>query len=327
MAYEKIGFIAPSTCLSARERPLLSRTARRLKKALGARAVYFSPHLYSSDSEIDHVTAPLDDRAAVLKEAIRELDLIISVAGGTGAEDLVRKIDAKDLRAVRSRRPLFIGFSDFTFLLNEIYHACRVPVIYFPSLKVGKGDFRSLIALISGEEIHYKGSTWLTSPPPRKLSGIPIGGNLSTFVNFLNRGTPPKFSWKRHVLFFEDIQVDVEDLHRLLAALRRHNVFAGIKGIVIGSLTPPGKPPDPKKLQREAVRFVRTYLADVIRERRRQGSPLPILTVSNFGHDISRNLMVVPIGGRVTISRSKRITFRLNRRAPRNGSTTGNGRG
>lgn len=317
MTYEKIGFIAPSTCLALKEKPLLERTARRLKKALGVRTVYLSPHLYSSDAEIDHVTAPVDERAAVFKESVRELDLIISVAGGTGAEDLVRKIDAKDLRVIRARRPLFVGFSDFTFLLNEIYHACRVPAVYFPSLKVGKGDFRNLIALINGEEIHYTGSAWLTPPPPRRLSGIPIGGNLSTFVNFLNRGTPPKFSWRRHVLFFEDIQVDVEDLHRLLAALRRHNVFAGIKGLVIGSVTPPGKNhAGSRRPPREAVRFIRTYLADVIRDRRKQGYPLPILTVSNFGHDISRNLMAVPIGGRVTISRSKRITFRLGGNSP-----------
>jgi len=321
MTYDKIGFIAPSTCLSLKEKPVLDRTARRLRQALGVSAVYFSPHLYSSDAQIDHVTAPVEDRAAVFKEAIRELDLIISVAGGTGAEDLVRKIDAKDLRAIRARRPLFVGFSDFTFLLNEIYHACRVPVIYFPSLKVGKGDFRNLLALISGDEIHYKGQAWLTPPPPRKLSGIPIGGNLSTFVNFLNRGTPPKFGWRRHILFFEDIQVDVEDLHRLLAALRRHNVFAGIKGVVIGSVTPPGKGPFPKRTQREAVRFIRTYLADVLRDRRRQGAPLPILTASNFGHDIRRNLMAVPIGGRVTISRSKNISFRLNRHPARNGAS------
>lgn len=318
MTYEKIGFIAPSTCLSAKERPVLNRTARRLREALGVRDVFFSPHLFSSDLEIDHVTAPVDDRAAVFKKAIREFDLIISVAGGTGAEDLVRKIDAKDKRVIRTRRPLFVGFSDFTFLLNEIYHDGRVPVIYFPSLKAGKGDFRNLLALISGEEIEYKGSAWLTPPPPRRLSGVPLGGNLSTFVNFLNRGTPPKFSWRRHILFIEDVHVDVEDLHRLLAALRRHDVFAGIKGIVIGSLTPPGKGFFPKKEQRAAVRFVRSYLADVIQDRRRQGYPLPILAVSNFGHDIRRNLMAVPIGGRVTISRSKRILFRLNRHAPRN---------
>jgi len=319
MSYEKIGFIAPSTCLSVKEKPVLNRTARFLKKALGVEEPYFSPHLFSSDAEIDHVTAPVEARAEVFKKAIRELDLIISVAGGTGAEDLVRMIDRKDLRIIRDRRPLFIGFSDFTFLLNEIYHACRVPVIYFPSLKVGKGDFRNLLALINGDEILYRGTAWLTPPPPRRLSGIPLGGNLSTFVNFLNRGVPPKFNWKRHILFFEDVQVDVEDLHRSLAALRRHNVFAGIKGIVVGSVSPPGKNSSSKKPQREAVRFILSYLADVIKERRRQGRPLPILAVSNFGHDIRRNRMAVPIGGHVTISRLKKISFRLKKRPARNG--------
>ncbi len=320
MSFERIGFIAPSTCLSLKEKPVLNRTARLLRQALGVRDIYFSPHLFSSDAEIDHVTAPVDARAEVFKQAIRELDLIISVAGGTGAEDLLRKIDSKDLRVIRKRRPLFVGFSDFTFLLNELYHACRVPVIYFPSLKVGKGDFRNLLALITGEEIQYRGSAWLTPPPPRRLSGIPLGGNLSTFVNFLNRGTPPKFSWKRHILFFEDVQVDVEDLHRLFAALRRHNVFMGIKGMVIGSVSPPGKNVSSKRPQRDAVRFIRSYLADVIRERRRQGYPLPILTVTNFGHDVRRNLMAVPIGGHVTISRSKNLVFRLGRRPARSGA-------
>jgi muramoyltetrapeptide carboxypeptidase LdcA involved in peptidoglycan recycling len=317
MIYEKIGFIAPSTGLSAKDRPLLRRTARRLREALGCQEIVFGPHLFSSDTEISHVTAPVDERAEVFKQAIRELDLIISITGGTGAEDLLRKIDAQDFRVIRERRPLFIGFSDFTFLLSEIYHACRVPLVYFPSLKVGKGDFRNLLDLINGEEIAYKGAAWLTPPPPRKLSGIPIGGNLSTFVNFLNRDKPPKFGWTSHILFIEDIEVDVEDLHRMLAALRRHKVFAGIKGLVIGSLTPPGTTPPAGRARRRAARFVRCYLADVIAERRQRGNPLPILRVTNFGHDIRRNLMVVPIGGRVTISRSKAITFRLNPRPAR----------
>jgi muramoyltetrapeptide carboxypeptidase LdcA involved in peptidoglycan recycling len=319
MIYEKVGFMAPSSGLYAKDRPVLRRTARLLRKALGCREIVFGPHLFSSDTEISHVTAPVEERAEVFKQAIRELDLIISITGGTGAEDLLRKIDAKDFRVIRERRPLFIGFSDFTFLLSEIYHACRVPLIYFPSLKVGKGDFRNLLALINGEEITYKGAAWLTPPPPRKLSGIPIGGNLSTFVNFLNRDKPPKFGWTSHILFIEDIQVDVEDLHRMLAALRRHKVFAGIKGLVIGSLTPPGAAPAAGRARRRAARFVRCYLADIIAERRQRGNPLPILTVTNFGHDIRRNLMAVPIGGRVTISRSKTITFRLKPRPPRAG--------
>lgn len=319
MNFEKIGFIAPSTCLPRGGKARLRRTANLLRKALGVKDIYFSPHLFSSDEEIDHVSAPVEDRAEVFKKAIREFDLIASVAGGTGAEDILRRIDRKDYRIIRERRPLFIGFSDFTFLLNEIYYMSRVPVVYFPSLRLGTGNIKKINALITGEEIQYRGQAWLTPPPPRKLSGIPIGGNLSTFVNFLNRNKPPRFSWRRHILFIEDIQVDVEDLHRLLAALRRHNVFKGIKGIVVGSVSQTSKNSHARRQQREALRFIRTYLGDVIRERRKQGFPLPILAVSNFGHDIHRNLMAVPIGGKVTISKGKKITFRIRRRPGKNG--------
>jgi len=308
---EKVGFIAPSTCLPRNAKSTLNRTAGLIRKGLGAKEIYFSPYLFSMDEQIDHVTASADDRSADFKTVIRDCDLIISIAGGTGAEDLAFKIDKIDYRVIRNRRPVFIGFSDFAFLLSEIYHHARVPVIYFPTLKLSKGNSKKIFPLIQGEEVQYQGKRWLTPPPPRRISGIPIGGNLSTFVNFLNREKPPKFSWRRHILFIEDIQVDVEDLHRLLAALRRHGVLQKIRGIVIGSMYQYSRNHNYKKNQRVALKFILTYLHDVIRGRRKHGSPLPILAVSNFGHNITRDLMAVPIGGRVTISKSKKITFRL----------------
>jgi len=310
---QKVGFIAPSTCLPRNSKSTLSRTANLIRRGLGVKEIYYSPFLFSMDVQIDHVTASADERSEDFKTVIRDYDLIISVAGGTGAEDLAFKIDKIDYRVIRNRRPVFIGFSDFTFLLSEIYHHARVPVVYFPTLKLSKGNSRKIFPLIQGEDIHYQGKRWLTPPPPRRISGIPIGGNLSTFVNFLNREKPPKFSWRRHILFFEDIQIDVEDLHRLLAALRRHNVLGKIRGIVIGSMAQYPKNHNYQKNQREALKFILTYLRDVIRVRRKQGYPLPILTVSNFGHNITRDLMAVPIGGKVTISKNKKITFRLGR--------------
>ena len=309
----KAGFIAPSTCLPRNAKAMLNRTANLIRRGLGAQDIYFSPYLFSMDEQIDHVTASADDRSADFKTVIRDCDLVISIAGGTGAEDLAFRIDKIDYRVIRNRRPLFIGFSDFTFLLNEIYQRSRVPVIYFPTLKLGKGNAKKIFPLIQGEEIHYQGKRWLTPPPPRRFSGVPIGGNLSTFVNFLNRETPPKFSWRRHILFIEDVQVDVEDLHRLLAALRRHGVLQKIRGIVIGSLYRYSRNHNYKKNQQDALRFVITYLADVLQSRRKHGTPLPILAVSNFGHNITRDLMAVPIGGRVTLSKSKKIAFRLGK--------------
>lgn len=314
MKVRRIGFIAASTCLPKSAKNVLGRTADLLEKALGTEDAFFSPHLYSSDDRIDHVTASAEARSEVFRAAIRDLDLIVSVAGGTGAEDLLFEIDHEDFRVIRERRPLFIGFSDFTFMLNEIYYASRVPVIYFPTLRLRPSNIGHLVGLIKGEEVAYRGSAWLTPPPPRRFSGVPIGGNLTTFVNFLNRIDPPKFSWRRHILFFEDVGIDVEDLHRMLAALRRHDVFKRVKGIVIGSLAAYNPGSAYKKRQKEALKFVRTYLEDILVERRKAGCPLPILAASNFGHNIRRNPLAVPIGGRVTIFRNRNLVFRLNGR-------------
>ncbi len=309
---KKVSFIAPSTCLSQGEKSLVNKTVRRLNKILGELNIQVSSHLYSSDNLIDHVTASLKDRAEDFKRAIREADLIISVAGGTGAEDILFRIDRKDYQVIKRRKPIFMGFSDFTSLLNDIYFNTRIPLIYFPTLRLGPGNFKKISGLLYDQPIYYHGTLWLTSPPRRRLSGIPLGGNLSTFVNYLNRKNPPAYNWKKYVLFFEDVQIDVEDLHRFLAALGRHRVFNDIRGLVIGSLAYYSKNGNYRNLQREHLRFVKNYLRDIIRKREDRGDPLPILAVSNFGHNIPTNLMAVPIGGHVVIDRNKNITFRLH---------------
>lgn len=320
-AIKNVCFIAPSSCLPRSQKGYLDRAVGLLKRSLGVESVYLSPFVFSSDELIDHVTASAEARSEHFKKVIREQDLIFSVTGGTGAEDLAPKIDLKDYSVIRKRRPVFVGFSDFTFLINEIYYHTRVPAVYFPSLRLVKDNFRKVLPLIQGEEIQYQGGAWLTPPPARKFSGIPIGGNLTTFVNFLNRKDPPKFNWKRHILFVEDLQIDVEDLHRLLAALRRHRVFKDIRAIVVGSLAGTGRYPHSRREQREALKFVRNYLGDIIRQRRKAGRPLPILSVPNFGHNIQRDLMAVPVGGYVSISKSRKIVFRMHKpRRPRTSS-------
>lgn len=309
----KISFIAPSTNLPLCEKGLVNKTIRRLKKILGPVEIEISPHLFSSDQLIDHVTAPIEARAEVFKKAIRESDLILSAAGGTGAEDILFRLDQKDYQVIKKRKPIFMGFSDFTFLLNDIHYHTRIPAVYFPTLRLGPGNFKKMASLLFDEPVTYHGMLWLTPPPKRRLSGIPLGGNLSTFVNYLNRKNPPTYNWKRYVLFFEDVQIDVEDLHRLLAALRRHRVFNEIRGLVIGSLAYYSRNGNYRMIQREQLRFVRNYLRDIIRKRELRGNPLPILAVSNFGHNIPDDLMAVPIGGHVVIDRHKNITFRLHR--------------
>ncbi|MBN2198648.1 MAG: LD-carboxypeptidase [Candidatus Aminicenantes bacterium] len=304
-------FMAPSTQLGEDDRPRLRDAVGLISGALETNRVNLSPYLFTSDRIIGHVTAPIGERAGEFKAAVREGDVIVSVAGGTGAEDLVPMLDRTDYRVIRKRKPLFIGFSDFTFLLNEVYSRCGVPGILFPSLRLNEGNMGSLLSLIKGEEIGYRGSAWLSDPPDEAVSGIPIGGNLTTFVNFLNREKPPRLCWRELVLFIEDIGIDLEDLHRLVAALRRHRVFRSIKGLVIGSLAEDLSAPQGREFQDKAVSFLLAYLSGVLKKRRDRQAALPIMLLRTFGHNITAGLPAVPIGGLVTLSPSLEIAFRL----------------
>ncbi|MDH7513776.1 MAG: hypothetical protein QHH14_12590 [Clostridiales bacterium] len=141
-----------------------------------------------------------------------------------------------------------------------------------------------------------------------------MGGNLTTFVNFLNRENPPRMNWRKHILFIEDLEIDLEDLHRLLAALRRHRIFKKIRGLVIGSLSKDRHTARGKNFQKRALLFLKIYLAEVLKRRQKLGYPLPILLVPNFGHNITRNMPVIPIGGHVSIAKSKTLTFQLSKK-------------
>lgn len=304
-------FIAPSTSLAPSDQPELERSVRLLTAAFETARVSISPHLFSSDSAIDHVTATAAERAEVFKAVIREYDLIASVAGGTGAEDLVLMIDRRDLRVIRKRRPLFLGFSDFTFLLCEIYARTGVPGVLFPALSLGRGHTRRILALLSGRPVSFRASSWLTPPPEGPLTGIPIGGNLTTFVNFLNREKPPWLNWRNHILFFEDLGIDIEDLHRLLAALRRHRVFSRVRAVVVGSLCQDLAAPEGREFQNAALKFLTAFLNEPMKARRNAGNPLPILVAEDFGHRLGPRQPAIPIGGTASIAPDGLLRFQL----------------
>lgn len=307
----KVCFIAPSTCLVPADKPLVDGAVRLISEALGTTDIFISPLLFTADGAIRHVTAAAAERSDEFKTVIRDYDLIASVAGGTGAEDIVLLSDRQDWRVIRKRRPLFLGFSDFTFLLSEVYARTGVPGVLFPSLSLGRGHARRFLALLSGRPVSFRGSFWLTPPPAEPLTGIPVGGNLTTFVNFLNREKPPRLAWRNHVLFIEDVGIDIEDLHRLLAALRRHRVFARVRGVVVGTLCQDAKTPEGREFQTKALKFLTAFLNELLRWRRKAARPLPILVAEDFGHRVGPRQPAVPIGGAVTIAPDGKLRFQL----------------
>ncbi len=154
----KVCFIAPSTCLPRARKAVSTRPSGSSRRGSGSIPSISVRSSSPATSRSTTSRRPAEARSEHFKKVIREQDLIFSVAGGTGAEDLARKIDAKDLRDHPARDgPSSSGFSDFTFLLNEIYFHTRVPAIYFPSLKARQGEFPE-------------------GPPPDQGRGDPISG-------------------------------------------------------------------------------------------------------------------------------------------------------
>ncbi|MFA6603261.1 MAG: LD-carboxypeptidase [Patescibacteria group bacterium] len=189
------------------------------------------------------------------------------------------------------------------------------------------------------------GSRWLTCPPPTKpIEGIAIGGNLETFRDMLDVCRYGSASWKPFILFMEDVDLDAEDFHRIVIALDQRRVFRQLRAIVIGRMDDKdyasaerkydqifGQPPAPavpgaapaanpapvtpnaancgEFTTESAPHYIQYLLSEVLEDRIESNDPLPVLMVTNFGHGVTKNPLLIPIGGKTIIKPDASIEF------------------
>ncbi|MEY4745047.1 MAG: hypothetical protein RL272_992 [Candidatus Parcubacteria bacterium] len=269
-----------------------------------------------------YLSASPEQRLRRLREAIPGADWICPAYGGTGCADVVRRLGDADLKAWASRRPVVTGFSDSVFLINYLYFAAGLRTFHAMN-GAGlspDGATRTLFAVLRGERdrLAYRetDSRWITPPPVRPIEGTAIGGNLTTFRDLVDIAEACPEDWSPYVLFLEDLDVDAEDVHRMLVSLEAHGVFAGIRGLVVGRMDTPrcgrawrrlkaafGGPDDDPRI------FLSYVLKDALAERERRGDPLPILRIERFGHEVAGGPMIVPIGARTVIAEDRTIEF------------------
>jgi muramoyltetrapeptide carboxypeptidase LdcA involved in peptidoglycan recycling len=110
----------------------------------------------------------------------------------------------------------------------------------------------------------------------------------------------------------------MEDLHRVIIALDQKGLFKHIKALVIGRMAEQDFKNELKKFnfifgrikEEEKADHVFEYLiSDTIKERLAKNDPLHILKVDNLGHNVLRNPMIIPIGGKTIIHPDKKIEF------------------
>jgi muramoyltetrapeptide carboxypeptidase LdcA involved in peptidoglycan recycling len=159
---------------------------------------------------------------------------------------------------------------------------------------------------------------WLGQDTPIKpVKGTAVGGNLVVFRDLLDICNIRPESWEPYILFIEDRDLDLEDYHRILIALDERGIFKHVRALVVGRIDDIGLAGEFKRLNMmfgknngyDHHKLTEYLLSDIIKERREKKDPLYILKIDNFGHGVSKNRMILPIGGSTVIHPNKEIQF------------------
>ena len=180
----------------------------------------------------------LDDCVEDLKWALEDSDVkaIFCVRGGYGVSEV---LDALPQGLIAKSKKLIIGYSDIT-VCHSAWTASKVPSIH-ACMSAAFGDFPAACAeaeqkILRGEIPSY---TCEGSEYDRKgeAEGVLIGGNLSTFTSVLGTAYDCTKMDEPYILFLEDVEEDVQHVHRYLTILKHLGVLDKAAGIVFGEWT------------------------------------------------------------------------------------------
>jgi muramoyltetrapeptide carboxypeptidase len=233
----------------------------------------------------------------------RKVKAVICVRGGYGTSRLLPLLD---YRAIRAHPKILVGYSDITslhcaFLAKSNLVSFHGPMLNSDFVKKELPDFtlqsflKTLMQPVAPGSIRdgYRKKT-IRILRRGVVSGPLVGGNLTLLCGAL--GTPYQPSFKKRILFFEDLDEKPYRFDRMLTQLLNAGLLQQVAGIAIG-INAGCK--DPK------ARYAREYrqtLEDVFKERL---LPLKVPVVSGlpFGH-IPRNA-TLPVGVRATLDAVK----------------------
>lgn len=316
----QINFIYTSSPASASQMKAFLKFVEKKKKRFPNFDIF---GVQRNDLDPRYLAASENERLKRLRQAIRTADWLSPIYGGTGCGDIVRYLTKDDLSCLRRCRPIVNGASDTTFLINYLYFKLKLLTFHFSNAFgfLFHNVFDFFTEIISGkiESFAYerKAYCWLnpSAGPKNKIEGIAIGGNLSTFRDLLDVCDIRPRSWGDYILFIEDIEVDIEDLHRIIISLDQKGIFMNVKAVVIGVMNEGAFTHEWSQLniifgKKVKVDHIFEYLVSgVIEERDAKKNPLYILQVNNFGHGIFKDQMIVPIGAKTIIHPNGKIEF------------------
>lgn len=226
----KVAITSPSSTTNVWE---LSNTIKVFKN-LGLEVI-LGKTVTEQKNSYRYLSAPDEVRANEFNEFVRREDIsaIIASRGGYGS---MRIIDNLDFEAIRQFPKIYVGFSDFTFILNAISKVCNMVTYHGP---VGISSFTNFT------KTHFVNTLFESNETEIRIQlnnlnilkegiseGRLIGGNLTLLASSL--GTKFEFDSKDSILFIEEVSEHAYQIDRLLNQLKLAGKFDNLKGIIFG---------------------------------------------------------------------------------------------
>ncbi|MBU0483845.1 MAG: LD-carboxypeptidase [Proteobacteria bacterium] len=159
---------------------------------------------------------------------------IMAVRGGYGS---IRMLPMVKMDLVRQNPKIFIGFSDVSVLLNNIFTATGVITFHGPMLttlpRSDQDSLQSLFDLLTRPPLTKIKPSKLEIITPGKAQGILLGGNLTTLSQLL--ATPYEQPWQDIILFIEDVGEAPYRIDRMLTQLKESGRLDKLSGLIMGS--------------------------------------------------------------------------------------------
>lgn len=182
--------------------------------------------------------APVEDRVKDFEETWMdsEVDLVLCARGGTGAEDVITRVDWAKLRTRPDQKVL--GFSNITMILNAMLRKGVGHPFSGPSISqmlYCKGNtLEWLCKSLAGKPLP---ATQLRPLKPGPFSGLPCGGH----IHYVSMGA--RNGWgadmRGRVVFLErNNSATLEGIRQELDAIAESGALEKAAGVIFGDVTP-----------------------------------------------------------------------------------------
>ncbi len=185
----------------------------------------------------------LESRALELKKAFSLQtpgEIVWALRGGYGMQEILPYLKKTDFKA----RKIYVGFSDGTSLhyyLNKVLGQASVHGPHanaaFQNLSPSKIN-NDMSRLLESPDVYsdvFEGLKQVNKSTKSEVSGVLIGGNLTTLVSIL--GTDFDKGAAGDILFLEEVEEPAYKINRLLTHLEQAGFLKKVKAVVFGHMS------------------------------------------------------------------------------------------